>query len=104
MASYRRAMGMIRSLISMAILGLFLVIGFTVPVGQRTIFGHVRNIWASSEAQELVEGVKESSEPLVQRVKRGVSAGLADECDGGIEREPTPTLQDGGKTNPRSKR
>lgn len=70
-------MGMIRSLISMALLGIFLVLGFTVPLGQRTLFGHVSNIWSSNEAQELVDGVKDSSEPLVKRVKRGVQAGLA---------------------------
>ena len=49
--SYLRGMGMIRSLISMALLGLFLIVGFTVPVGELTLFGHERNIWASNEAQ-----------------------------------------------------
>ena len=72
-------MGLIRTAFSLAFLGLFLLIGFTVPVGDRTLFGHVGNIWGSDEAQELVEGVKDSSGPLVDRVKRGVEAGLADD-------------------------
>lgn len=72
-------MGMIRSLISLSLLTIFLVVGFTVPLGQRTLFGHVRNIWSADETQELVEGVKDSSGPFVDRVKRGVKAGLADD-------------------------
>ena len=72
-------MGLIRSTFSLVFLGLFLLIGLTVPVGERTLFGHVANIWESDEAQELVDGVKDSSEPLVDRVKRGVEAGLTDE-------------------------
>lgn len=79
-------MGLIRSLLSLAILGLFLFVGFTVPVGERTLFGHVANIWAAEETQELVDGVKETSGPLVDRVKRGVKAGLAD----GDAAAPTP--------------
>ena len=72
-------MGMIRSLISLCFLGVFLFVGFTVPLGQRTLFGHVSNIWSADETQELVDGVKDSSGPLVDRVKRGVEAGLADD-------------------------
>ncbi|MCP4448307.1 MAG: hypothetical protein GY811_23650 [Myxococcales bacterium] len=74
-------MGLIRSLLSLSILALFIVVGATVPVGDRTLFGHVSNIWAADETQELVDGVKESSGPLVDRVKRGVQAGLADDSD-----------------------
>jgi hypothetical protein len=74
-------MGLLRSILSLAILGVFLLVGFTVPVGERTLFGHVANIWSSDEAQELVDGVKDSSGPLVERVKRGVEAGLADQPD-----------------------
>ena len=76
-------MGMIRSLISLCFLGIFLFVGFTVPLGQRTLFGHVSNIWSADETQELVDGVKDSSGPLVDRVNRGVEAGLADEHEAG---------------------
>ena len=72
-------MGLIRSTISLAFLGLFVLVGLTVPIGERTLFGHASNIWTSDEAQELVEGVKDSSGPFVDRVKRGVEAGLSDE-------------------------
>ena len=78
-------MGLIRSILSLAFLAVFLFVGATVPIGSRTLFGHVANIWSSDEAQELVEGVKESSGPMVDRVKRGVKAGLADPVDAGPE-------------------
>ena len=80
-------MGMIRSLISLALLSLFLLVGFTVNIGQRTLFGHVANIWSSDEAQELVEDVKHESGPLADRVKRGVEAALTDELDAGAAEE-----------------
>jgi hypothetical protein len=88
-------MGLIRSTISLAFLGLFILVGLTVPVGQRTLFGHVSNIWASDQAQELVEGVKDSSGPLVDRVKRGVEAGLSDEApaDSTTPVDPTGDLE-----------
>lgn len=84
-------MGMIRSLISLCFLAAFLLVGFTVPLGQRTLFGHVSNIWSADETQELVDGVKESSVPFVDRVKRGVQAGLADEGDAQPSATPSKT-------------
>ncbi len=82
-------MGMIRSLISLTLLTLFLVVGFTVPLGERTLFGHVANIWKADETQELVDGVKDKGGPLVDRVKRGVKAGLSDAPDGSAEGAPS---------------
>lgn len=83
----------------MVLLGAFLLIGFTVPIGQRTLFGHVANIWSSNETQELVDGVKDSSGPLVDRVKRGVEAGLADQPKD-LEHKNTPTTDSGAPEEP----
>jgi hypothetical protein len=74
-------MGLLRSLITLALLAAFLVVGATVPLGKRTLFAHISNIWHADETQELVDGVVEKSEPVVERVKRGVEAGLADTPD-----------------------
>lgn len=49
--------------------------GATVPLGERTFFEHMSRIWSTNEAQELVEGVKETSQPVVDKLKRGVEAG-----------------------------
>lgn len=67
---------MIRTLLNLAILVLMVIFATTVPLGGRTLFGHLSRIWEAEETQELVEGVKESSKPMVEKVKRGVQAGL----------------------------
>ncbi len=76
-----------RSLITLAILGALVFVGATVKMGKRTFFGHVGRIWQAEETQELVDGVKESSGPAVDKVKRGVKAGWDElnksDADGG---------------------
>jgi len=47
-----------------------------VQIGKRTLFGHVRAIWATEEVQDLKHGVEEKAGPAVDRVKRGVKAGI----------------------------
>jgi hypothetical protein len=49
--------------------------GATVKLGKRTFFGHVSRIWSSDETQDMVDGVKKSSDPMVDKIKRGVKAG-----------------------------
>ena len=51
-------------------------VGATVKLGKRTFFGHIRAIWATEEVQDLKHGVEEKAGPAVDRVKRGVKAGL----------------------------
>lgn len=47
----------------------------TVKIGDRTTVQHVKRIWQSDEAQEMVQDVKREAAPVVERVKRGVTAG-----------------------------
>lgn len=79
--------GLVRTLITLAVLGALAWCGATVPLGSRTFFGHVKNIWSADETKELVDGVKKKSGPVVDRVKRGVEAGMASEPDGGSEKQ-----------------
>lgn len=67
---------MIRLLVFLAIAGGLAYCGATVPLGKRTFFGHVRAIWATDEVQQLKQGVEDTAAPAVDRVKRGVKAGL----------------------------
>ena len=69
-------MGLIRGLIFTTALVGFIYFGATVELGGRTLFGHVANVWSSEEAQEMVEGVKESGTPMMERLERGVRAGV----------------------------
>jgi hypothetical protein len=64
----------------------------TVKFGEYTCAGHIRRIWSSDETKDLRDGVKEkatskgtkeavkdlkdSAGPMVDRVKRGVKAGV----------------------------
>lgn len=72
----RCAVKLIRTLVTLTILALLVYAATTVKLGERTFFGHVARIWSSDEAQELVDGVKETSGPVMEKVKRGVKAGL----------------------------
>jgi len=65
----------IRFLVTLALIGTLAFCGATVKLGNRTFFGHVRAIWATDEAKDLKNGVKDSAGPAVGRLKRGVEAG-----------------------------
>lgn len=67
---------MLRSLFKLAILIALVYLGATVTLGNRTLFGHIQNIWTSEQTRELVDGVKQAGGPAVDRVKRGLRAGL----------------------------
>lgn len=66
---------MIRLLVFLALAGALAFCGSTVKLGNRTFFGHVRNIWATEEVQELKHGVQEKAGPAASKVKKGVEAG-----------------------------
>ncbi len=67
---------MIRLIVVLALAIGLAYCGSTVKLGKRTLFGHVRAIWATDEVQELKTGVKDKAGPTVDRVKRGVKKGF----------------------------
>lgn len=67
---------MIRLLVFLALAAGFVWFGSSVQIGKRTLFGHVRAIWATEQVQDLKHGVEEKAGPAVDRVKRGVKAGI----------------------------
>jgi len=71
---------MIRFLLMLIIIGALAYVGATVKLGKRTFFGHIQAIWKTEEVQELKKGVEEKAAPAVEKVKRGVKAGI-DEAD-----------------------
>jgi len=66
---------MIRLIVFLALAAGLAYCGATVKLGKRTLFGHVRAIWATEEVQDLKEGVKDNVGPTVDRVKKGVKKG-----------------------------
>ena len=104
-------MGLIRSVITLGVLLFVAFLAYTVPIGDRTLVGHVKQIWATAETQELVDGVKDKSGPVIDRVKRGVKAGVeaaADSPDDGEkksedgEKKPEGDDESGEKTAEKS--
>jgi hypothetical protein len=78
--------GLLRTVLFLLFIAAFAYFGATVKIGKHTLFGHFARIWKSDEAQEMVKGVKEETGPAVERVKRGVRAGVeaaTGEVDGG---------------------
>ena len=69
--------------------GAFVVFMLIVPVGNRTLWGHISNIWEADQTKELVDGVKESSGPIVDKIKRSVEAGKVE-----LQREAIPSTAD----------
>jgi hypothetical protein len=74
---------MIRLLVFLLLAGALAYCGATVKLGKRTFFGHIQAIWETEQVQDLKQGVREKAGPAVDKVKRGVKAGLeAAEGDG----------------------
>jgi chloramphenicol 3-O-phosphotransferase len=67
---------MLRLLVMLALIAGVAYFGSTVKLGQRTFFGHVRAVWSTGEAQDMRKGIEEKAGPALDRVKRGVKAGI----------------------------
>lgn len=61
---------MLRLLFLLAIAVALTVCGATVKLGKRTFFGHVQAIWATEEAQDAKEGIKQKTAPVVDKLER----------------------------------
>jgi len=66
---------MIRFVLYLAIAIVIVWVAITVPLGKRTLVGHIRAIWNTEQVQDLKDGVKEKAGPAVERVERGIKAG-----------------------------
>lgn len=63
----------------------------TVPLGQRTLLGHLRAIASTPEARELGEGAREEAGKVAERVRQQLQAG-----DGGEAHKGTGAPGGGG--------
>jgi hypothetical protein len=62
----------------------FLYVALAVPLGKRTLAGHLANLWRSPEGRELRDGTREAAGPVIEKMRRGAGEILG---DGGA---PTP--------------
>lgn len=76
---------MLRLLVILTLAAVVAYFGSTVKLGERTFFGHIRAIWSTKEAQDMRKGLDEKAGPALDRMKRGVEAGIkaAGRDDGG---------------------
>ena len=66
----------LKLVIYLAALAGFIWFGTNVQLGNRTLFGHIQNIWKTHESQELVDGAKGKVGALVDRASDKVSKGI----------------------------
>jgi hypothetical protein len=67
---------MIRFIVYLAIAIGLVYFATNVLLGKHTLVGHVRAIWHTDEVKDLKDGVKEKAGPAVERLERGVKAGV----------------------------
>jgi len=83
---------------SLAALAGFVWFGANVPLGSRTLFGHLQAIGQTREAHDLVEGTKESARPLVEEAGRRLAHKSEPTPSGATDKAPAgdhPTGSDG---------
>lgn len=61
--------GLVRFVISVIMFFAFVWFAVTVPIGKRTLWGHVHAIFATQEAKDLADGTKEEAEKVARKVK-----------------------------------
>jgi hypothetical protein len=60
---------LVRWLFSVAIFAIVVWFATNVPLGKRTLWGHLHAIVSTQEAKDLAEGTKEEAERMARRVK-----------------------------------
>jgi hypothetical protein len=61
-----------RFIVSCFILGIVIWFAVTVPIGNHTLWGHLRRIASTPEAKDLATGAKQVAKEAVERAQREV--------------------------------
>ncbi|HXU68885.1 MAG TPA: hypothetical protein VN947_06125 [Polyangia bacterium] len=61
--------GLVRFLFSCLMLVAVIWFSVTVPLGKRTLWGHVHAIFGTQEARDLADGTEEEAKKVAQKVK-----------------------------------
>jgi hypothetical protein len=65
---------LIKLLVGLVGLGVFVWWGLTVPLGDRTLFGHLSAIGQTKESQDLVRGTRQKVGDLKKRIGGGAAS------------------------------
>ncbi len=63
-------MWLFRFAFSLLVLVALIWFATTVSIGKRTLYGHVRAIFATQEAKDLAEGAKDEAKKIAERVRQ----------------------------------
>ncbi|MBN2723406.1 MAG: hypothetical protein JXR95_04980 [Deltaproteobacteria bacterium] len=88
------------SLIKWFLLLVFLIVSFTVPMGNRTLFGHFSAIWKSEEGKDLRDGLCETYDDVKGKAKEKLGNNM--QCPG-IKPEMRKSDRVSRKKNKKSK-
>jgi hypothetical protein len=91
---------LIKLLMSLAALAGFVWFGANVPLGTRTLFGHLQAIGQTREAHDLVEGTKESARPLVEEAGRRLAHKAEQPSNGSSPEKSAPSEHPGSSEAP----
>jgi hypothetical protein len=62
--------GIVRFLFSLMVLAVVVWFATTVPLGKRTLWGHLRAIAGTQEAKDLAEGTAEEAHKVAERMRQ----------------------------------
>lgn len=63
---------LIRFLLSLLMLAAIVWFAINVPLGKRTLWGHLRAIFSTPEAKDLAEGTREEAQKVADKVRQGL--------------------------------
>jgi hypothetical protein len=77
---------LVRFVFSLLVFAVVIWFATTIPLGKKTLWGHLRAIFATQEAKDLAEGTREEARRVADRVREELhrDGGAA---DGGIKTE-----------------
>lgn len=82
---------LIKLLIGLVGVALFVWFGANVPLGSHTLFEHLQAIGRTRETQDLLDGTRQSAQPLVDNVRRRLGGTAAESNDDATAAHaPTP--------------
>lgn len=74
---------LIKLVISLVGVAMFVWFGANVPLGSQTLFQHLQAIGHTRETQQLLDGTRQSAQPLVDNVRRRLGGSPAEAEDPG---------------------
>jgi hypothetical protein len=86
--------GLLRTIFSLLVLAITIWFATMVPLGSRTLWGHIKAISGTKEAQELAEGTKDEAKKVADKLLSDRDAGVRPHVvPGHSQRESAPPQQ-----------